>query len=167
MGRHRYSSSGQDPLDAGWWRAPTACHGGLVEQRLSFVTLAVHDLDATRAFYLDGLGWRVELDVPGDVLMIRVGEHVLLSLWVDSHFEAEVGTIVRGNGVAPLTLAHNVATREQVDQVLETARAAGATEVMPAQDRDWGGYTGYFADPDGYRWEIAWNPGPVGQLVLP
>jgi uncharacterized protein len=138
-----------------------------VEQRLSFVTLAVRDLDAARSFYLDGLGWQAELDVPGDVLMIRVGEHLLLSLWVDAHFEAEVGPIARASGVAPVTLAHNVATRQEVDEVLELARRAGASAVSPAQDREWGGYTGYLADPDGFRWEVAWNPGPVGRLVLP
>ncbi len=138
-----------------------------MEQRLSFVTLAVRDLDATRAFYLDGLGWQAEVDVPGEVLMIRVGEHVVLSLWVDTEFEAEVGPITRGAGVAPLTLAHNVASPEEVEEVLETARVAGATHVSPPQDRDWGGRTGYFADPDGFRWEVAWNPGPVGRLVLP
>lgn len=138
-----------------------------MEQRLSFVTLAVRDLEASRSFYLDGLGWRAEVDVPGEVLMFRVGEHVVLSLWVDTHFEAEVGPITRGAGVAPLTLAHNVASPEEVQEVLEVARVAGATHVSAAQDRDWGGRTGYFADPDGFRWEVAWNPGSVGRLVLP
>ncbi|MGY2704334.1 VOC family protein [Nocardioides sp. HB32] len=138
-----------------------------MDQRISFVTLAVRDLDATRAFYVDGLGWGASLDVPGDVLMIQVGEHVVLSLWQDTAFEAEVGTIVRGDGVAPLTLAHNVPTREDVDAALEAARAAGADPVHAAVDREWGGYTGYFGDPDGYRWEVAFNPGPIGQVVLP
>ncbi|MET1058031.1 MAG: VOC family protein [Nocardioides sp.] len=138
-----------------------------MDQRVSFITLAVADLDATRAFYLDGLGWAAELDVPGEVLMIKVGERLLLSLWAEAGFEAEVGPIRRGPGLAPLTLAHNVATRAEVDAVLATARAAGADPVVPGQERDWGGYTGYFADPDGFRWEIAWNPGPVGQAVLP
>ena len=138
-----------------------------MDQRVSFITLAVPDLEAGRAFYLDGLGWEAEMFVPGDVLMIQVGEHVLLSLWVEEAFEAEVGAIRRGPGLAPITLAHNVPTREEVDGVLDDARRAGATEVQEAQDREWGGYTGYFADPTGYRWEIAWNPGPVGQTVLP
>jgi uncharacterized protein len=138
-----------------------------VDPRLSFVTLAVRDLDASRAFYLDGLGWRAEVDVPGEVLMVRVGEQVVLSLWAETHFEAEVGQIFRGPGAAPVTLAHNVAARDDVDRVLETARAAGASTVHAAEERDWGGYTGYFADPDGFRWEVAWNPGPVGRLVLP
>lgn len=138
-----------------------------MDQRISFVTLAVRDLDATRAFYVDGLRWEPALFVPGEVLMIQVGEHVMLSLWDESAFEAEVGAIGRGRGVAPITIAHNVATREEVDAVLATARAAGADPVHGAVERDWGGYTGYFGDPDGYRWEVAFNPGPIGQVVLP
>ena len=138
-----------------------------MDQRISFVTLAVADLDATRRFYVDGLGWEPALDVPGEVLMIKAGEHLVLSLWSESGFEAEVGTIRRGEGVVPLTLAHNVRSREEVDEVLATARSAGADPVIDGVERDWGGYTGYFGDPDGYRWEIAYNPGPIGQVVLP
>jgi catechol 2,3-dioxygenase-like lactoylglutathione lyase family enzyme len=137
-----------------------------MDPRISFVTLAVRDLDATRAFYVGGLGWTPELDVAGEVVMVRVGEHLILSLWDEAHFEAEVGRIGRGDGVPPFTLAHNVASRDEVDAVLDDARSAGA-EVGEAAERDWGGYTGYFADPDGVRWEIAWNPGEVGRLVLP
>lgn len=143
---------------------------GIVEgmdQRISFVTLAVSDLDASRAFYLDGLGWTADLDVPGEVLMIKAGERLVLSLWAEQGFESEVGPIRRGEGLAPIALAHNVATREEVDAVLETARRAGADPVHPGQEREWGGYTGYFGDPDGFRWEIAFNPGPIGQSVLP
>jgi predicted lactoylglutathione lyase len=138
-----------------------------MDQRVSFVSLAVSDLDATRRFYVDGLGWIPELDVPDEVLMIKVGERLVLSLWVESGFEAEVGPIRRGEGLAPVTLAHNVATREQVDEVLAVARRAGADPVGEGQEREWGGYTGYFGDPDGFRWEVAWNPGPIGQVVLP
>jgi catechol 2,3-dioxygenase-like lactoylglutathione lyase family enzyme len=138
-----------------------------MDQRISFVTLAVADLDRTRAFYLDGLGWTAALDVPGEVLMIQAGQHLMLSLWDQAEFEAEVGPINRGSGVAPITLAHNVASEDEVDAILETARAAGADPVHAGVRRDWGGYTGYFADPDGYRWEIATNPGPIGQVVLP
>ena len=138
-----------------------------MDQRISFITLAVADLDHTRRFYVDGLGWNPELDVPGEVLMIPVGEHVVLSLWVDSQFENEVGPIVRGEGVAPITLAHNVATTTEVDAILSLARAIGADPVSDAVQRDWGGYTGYFGDPDGFRWEIAYNPGPIGMKVLP
>jgi uncharacterized protein len=137
-----------------------------MEPRISFVSLAVRDLNASRRFYVDRLGWSPELDVPGEVVMIRVGEHLILSLWDEAHFEAEVGTIGRGDGVPPFTLAHNVGTRDEVDAVLADARRAGA-EAGDAVSRDWGGYTGYFADPDEVRWEIAFNPGEIGQMVLP
>lgn len=138
-----------------------------MDQRISFITLAVADLDTTRRFYIDGLGWQADLDVPGEVLMIRAGQHLLLSLWVEPEFEAEVGEIRRGPGVVPVTIAHNVHTKAEVDEVLETARAAGADPVSEPFERDWGGYSGYFADPDGYRWEVAYNPGGIGAVVLP
>ena len=137
-----------------------------MQQRISFVTLAVADVAVIHRFYIEGLGWTAELYIPGEVLMIKAGEHLMLSLWAESGFEAEVGPIRRGVGNVPLTLAHNVRTEPEVDAILEEAAALGAL-VSPAQRRDWGGYTGYFADPDGFRWEIAVNPGPSGELVLP
>jgi catechol 2,3-dioxygenase-like lactoylglutathione lyase family enzyme len=138
-----------------------------MDQRISFVTLAVADLDASYAFYVGGLGWTPELYLPDEVLMIRTGEHLVLSLWAEAAFEAEVGPVRRGPGIVPITIAHNVRTEQEVDAVLALARDAGADPVAPAERRDWGGYTGYFADPDGFRWEIATNPGPIGQIVLP
>ena len=138
-----------------------------MDPRVSFITLAVADLVATRRFYVDGLGWQPAFEAEGDVLMFEVADKVVLSLWAEPGFEAEVGPIRRGSGVVPITLAHNLPTRDGVDAVLDDARSAGATEVSGAVEREWGGYTGYFADPDGYRWEIAWNPGPIGQVVLP
>jgi catechol 2,3-dioxygenase-like lactoylglutathione lyase family enzyme len=138
-----------------------------VDQRLSFVTLAVRDLDASRAFYVDGLGWEPTLDVPGEVLMIKVGPLVVLSLWDRRAFEEEVGAVAQDAGLSPVALAHNVAAREDVEAVLDVARAAGAEPVSDPFDRDWGGRSGYFADPDGFRWEVAWNPGAIGQEVLP
>ena len=142
------------------------CSLGNMEQRISFITLAVADLDRTRAFYLDGLGWTAELDVPGEVLMIRAGEHLVLSLWAESGFEGEVGPIRRGDGIVPITMAHNVRTPAEVDEILELARSIGADPVSAGAQRDWGGYTGYFADPDGFRWEIAVNDG-MAHLVIP
>src|SRR5690242_9884061 len=100
-----------------------------MDQRISFITLAVADLEASRRFYLDGLGWTAELYVPGDVLMIRAGEHLILSLWAEPAFEAEVGPVRRGDGVAPITIAHNVRTEEEVDAVLALAQSAGAEVV--------------------------------------
>ena len=138
-----------------------------MDQRISFITLAVADLARTHAFYVDGLGRTPELYVPNEVLMIRTGEHLVLSLWAESGFEAEVGPVRRGEGIVPITIAHNVRTTDEVDAVLDLARRAGADPVSAAEHRDWGGYTGYFGDPDGFRWEIATNPGPIGDLVLP
>ncbi|GAA0204981.1 MULTISPECIES: VOC family protein [unclassified Aeromicrobium] len=137
-----------------------------MDPRLSFVTLAVPDLDAVRRFYVDGLGWPVELEADDEVIMIRVADKVVLSLWSEAGFEAEVGPIRRGEGVAPITLAHNVGTPEEVDAVLAAAREAGAVHVAAGEHREWGGYSGYFADPAGFRWEVAHNPGPIGQAVL-
>ena len=115
---------------------------------------------------VDGLGWTPELDVPGEVLMIKAGEHLVLSLWAESGFEGEVGPIRRGEGLVPVTIAHNVCTPAEVDEILELARSIGADPVSAGERRDWGGYTGYFADPDGYRWEIAVNEG-MERLVIP
>jgi len=137
-----------------------------MEPRISLITLGVADLATTRRFYLDGIGWEPEVGVADEVVMIRVGERLLLSLWDLEAFAAEVGDVRRGPGVVPITLAHNVATAPEVDEVLATARRAGADSVGAAAWRDWGGYSGYFADPDGYRWEIAYNPGPIADLVL-
>ena len=136
-----------------------------MDQRLSLITLVVDDLSRTRAFYLDGLGWSAEVDVPGEVLMIRIGQRLLLSLWQRDHAEVEIGPVTRG-GTPPLTLAHNLATTAEVDTVLDQARAAGAHAEL-ASRREWGGYSGYFTDPDGFRWEIAVNPTPLGESLLP
>lgn len=138
-----------------------------MDQRISFVTLAVGDLHRSRGFYVDGLGWVPELDVPGEVLMFSVGERLVLSLWDRAAFEAELGMpVLAGDGVAPFTLAHNVPSPEDVRGVLALARRCGAPVWGPTA-REWGGFTGYFADPDGFRWEVAWNPGPVGRRVVP
>ena len=136
-----------------------------VEPRLNFVTLVVADLARARRFYLDGLGWTAALDVPHEVVMIHVGEKLVLSLWAESAARGEIGEVTRG-GTLPFTLAHNVGSPADVDAVLDTARAAGAG-VHGAVLRDWGGYSGYFTDPDGFRWEVAHNPHPIGGVTLP
>ena len=92
-------------------------------------------------FYVDGLGWEPALDVPGEVLMIKAGEHLVLSLWSESGFEAEVGTIRRGVGVVPMTLAHNVSSREEVDEVLPRSTLVGSSRIarhgpIPSAARD-------------------------------
>ena len=119
-----------------------------MEQRISFVTLAVRDVARSRSFYVDGLGWTPELDVPGEVLMFEAGERLVLSLWDRAAFEAEVGGhALEGSGVVPMTLSHNVASPAEVRDVLALATAAGAAVTGPVE-REWGGFTGYFADPD-------------------
>lgn len=136
-----------------------------MDARLNFVTLVVADLDRARRFYRDGLGWPAALDVPGEVVMIQVGEKLVLSLWAEHAARGEIGEVTRG-GTLPFTLAHNVGSAAEVDAALATARAAGAT-VHDAQRRDWGGYSGYFVDPDGFRWEVAFNPHPIGGVRFP
>jgi catechol 2,3-dioxygenase-like lactoylglutathione lyase family enzyme len=136
-----------------------------MEPRINFVTLVVSDLERARRFYLSGLGWTAALDAAGEVAMIHVGNKLVLSLWAESAARAEIGDVTRG-GTLPFTLAHNVASPAEVDAVLKTARAAGAT-VHDAEQRDWGGYSGYFTDPDGFRWEVAFNPHPIGDMTIP
>lgn len=137
-----------------------------MEPRLSFVTLVVRQLSVSRRFYVDGLGWPVEFEAPDEVVMVRVADKVVFSLWQEDQAVGELGEVDRGAGVMPFTLAQNLTTPQAVDDVLAQASAAGALLVSDAVQRDWGGYSGYFADPDGFRWEIAYNPGPIGQSVL-
>ena len=138
-----------------------------MEQRISLITLAVGDLAVSRRFYVDGLGWEAFIDVD-DVLMLRVGEHLLLSLWASDSFTAEVGPSTLGAGIAPITLALNVSSDGEVDAVLEELARAGGQIVELATRREWGGYSGYAADPDGYRWEIVnAGAGPLTALVAP
>ena len=135
-----------------------------MEQRISFITLAVKDVARSRKFYVDGLGWKPMFE-NDEVIMFPAGEHLMLSLWSIESFTAEIGT-APARGVAPITLAHNCATEKEVDNVRALATSIGA-DVSPAIRREWGGYSGYFSDPDGFRWEIAVNPGPTGDYVRP
>lgn len=132
---------------------------------MNFITLSVEDLAASRRFYVDGLGWRPVMDNEG-IVMLPLSPTLVLSLWAADGFEEEVGPIRRGDGIVGITLAHNLPTPEDVDRVLAEADAAGAVLTGPAQQRVWGGYSGYFADPDGYRWEVAYNPDPVGVELM-
>ncbi|KAA9084943.1 VOC family protein [Microbacterium radiodurans] len=137
-----------------------------MDARITFVTLAVRDLAATRRFYVDGLGWQPAFEAPGEVIFVRVGAAVMLSLWDRAAFEAEVGGTASERGIPPITLAHNLPDVAGVDAVMADAAAAGGEIVVPAAHRSWGGYSGYFADPDGFRWEIAYNPGPLGVELM-
>lgn len=130
-----------------------------MEPRLSLLTLGVRDVAAARRFYVDGLGWAPAFDVPGEVVFLQVGPGILLSLWSGAALAAEAGTDAVDGSRAPMTLAHNVGSPAEVDAVLAEAVTAGGTLVSAGQSRDWGGYSGCFADPDGFRWEVAHNPG--------
>lgn len=135
---------------------------GAVEQKLSVITLGVADVERARSFYVDGLGWEAVRVVPGEVVFIQVGHGVLLALWDRQAMAEEAGPVVdpQGAAAAPsVTLGHNVADAESVDRVLRQARAAGAPNSSFGAYRDWGGYSGYFSDVDGYRWEVVHNPG--------
>lgn len=135
-----------------------------MDQRVSFITLAVDDVARSRAFYVEGLGWKPIFENE-EVVMLPVGAHLILSLWSVAGFTEELGE-APALGLAPITLAHNVATEAEADAVLDLAAALGAS-TQPAVRREWGGYSGYFRDPDGFRWEIAVNPGASGAYVLP
>lgn len=128
-----------------------------MEQRLTLVTLGAQDLGRMRRFYEDGLGWRATDDSSDEVRFYDVGG-VRLGLWSRRLLAAEVGVDARGTGFRGFALAHNVADRATVDSVLAAAVQAGASAVRPAEARDWGGYSGYFADPEGFWWEVAHNP---------
>ena len=130
-----------------------------MEQRLSLVTLGVADLARSRRFYEDGLGWRASGAGNAEVAFYQLGA-IALALWGREELAADAGLPAPGSGggFGGIALAHNVRTREEVDVVLARAEAAGARLLKPGTDAVWGGYTGYFADPDGHLWEVAWNP---------
>ncbi|KRD41083.1 hypothetical protein ASE27_18405 [Oerskovia sp. Root918] len=137
-----------------------------MEPRVSLITLGVRDVARARAFYVDGLGWAPVNEVLGEVVFLQVGHGLLLSLWRRADLLEEAGPgIHEGHHgpepVTPVALAHNVGSPAEVDDVLASALAAGGSVVVHAQVRAWGGYSGYFADPDGFRWEVAHNPGLV------
>ncbi len=127
-----------------------------MEQRMSLVTLGVADLDRARRFYVEGLGWRPGFE-NGDVIFFQLAGTVL-ALWSRASLAKDARLSGPGSGFGGIALAQNVRQRADVDAVLAQAAAAGATILKPGQEAVWGGYTGYFADPDGHPWEIAWNP---------
>ena len=141
-----------------------------MEPRISLITLGVRDLAKSVRFYRDGLGWPLSSVEGQDVAFFRSGGAVL-SLYLRDLLADDANLPRESSGFGGITLAHNVRERADVDAVLAQAVAAGATLLKPAQDVFWGGYHGYFADPDGHPWEVAWNPGfPIGadgSLILP
>jgi catechol 2,3-dioxygenase-like lactoylglutathione lyase family enzyme len=128
-----------------------------MDQRLSIVALGVADLTRARRFYCDRLGWRESAAGNESICFIGAGG-VVLGLYGREALAEDAGVSAEGGGFAGFTLAHNVASEADVDRTLAEAVAAGATLVKPGQKVFWGGYSGYFADPDGHLWEVAHNP---------
>ena len=143
-----------------------------MEPRVSLITFGVSDLKKAVAFYRDGLGW-AKSDIGGDEVAFLKTGGVVIALFPRPSFAADAGIDVddvEHGGFSRISLAHNVAEEGQVDSVLKEAARAGATIVKKAQEIFFGRH-GFFADPDGYLWEVAWNPsfpmGADGSIELP
>lgn len=137
------------------WSVPGAYPRDM-EQRLSLVTLGVEDLERARDFYR-ALGWRESPAPADDVVFFQVGGMVV-GLWGRAQL-AEDSAVGDTGGWGGVTLAYNTRNREEVDHVIDEARAAGATIGREPAETFWGGYSGVFIDPDGHPWEVAHNPG--------
>lgn len=141
-----------------------------MEQRLSLITLGVEDIKKSREFYEHGLGWKVSSASNEHICFIQLGG-IALGLYLRSALAEDACLPDKKSEFSGITLAYNAKTRADVDAVLAKAQSVGAKILKPAQDVFWGGYSGYFADPDGYPWEVAWNPyfeiDKDGNLKLP
>src|SRR5579872_5165181 len=140
-------------------RVPTS----RVTPHLSVVTLGVSNLDRSRAFYCDGLGFRASTQSNESIVFID-GGGVLLSLYRRKLLAEDANLPSEGSGFGGFTLAYNVRSPAAVDAMLQVARKAGARILKAAHEAFWGGYSGYFADPDGHAWEVAHNP-PIGSFA--
>jgi catechol 2,3-dioxygenase-like lactoylglutathione lyase family enzyme len=128
-----------------------------MQPRISLITLGVSDLERAKRFYKEGLGLP-EHDAGSDSVAFFALNGTWLSLY-PRHLLAEDAKVPsQGSGFAGFSLAHNRPSKEEVEATMAEALAAGARLVKPAQDVFWGGYSGYFEDPDGFLWEVAWNP---------
>jgi uncharacterized protein len=129
-----------------------------LKPKISMITLGVRDLGASLAFYRDGLGFPTDNYVEGeDCIMFKL-EGTWLALYPRASLADDATVASSGSGFPGFALAHNVASKALVDETFTLAVAAGATPVKKPQDVFWGGYSSYFADPDGFLWEVAWNP---------
>jgi len=140
-----------------------------MDPKINVVTLGVRDLERATAFYRDGLGWPKVGDDEG-VSFFQLNGGTVLALWGYNDLAEDAGLPANGSGFCGISLAQNLAGKQEVDAALSMAQAAGGRILKPGHDMFWGGYTGYFADPEGYAWEIAWNPGwtlnPDGSVTL-
>jgi predicted lactoylglutathione lyase len=126
-----------------------------MDQRLSLITLGVGDLARARAFY-EGLGWRTNAGPGDDVVFFQAG-CMVVALWSRERLAEDSG-VEDGGGWGGITLAYNTRSPEEVDAVIEEARAAGGAITREPGETFWGGYSGMFSDPDGHAWEVAHNP---------
>jgi uncharacterized protein len=126
-----------------------------MEQRVSLITLGVRDIARARAFYED-LGWRSSAAPDAEVVFFQTGG-MILALWGRDELERD-SCVTDSGGWGGVTLAHNVASEQEVDDVLLEAQAAGASVPRKGAKTFWGGYSGLFIDPDGHPWEVAHNP---------
>lgn len=134
-----------------------------MQSRITVITLGVDDLETALRFYRDGLGLATEGVVGqafayGAVVFIDLQPGLRLALWPRSSIAQDTGLAVGPASATEMTLGHNVGSRAEVDAVMATALSAGATVVKAAHETFWGGYSGYFQDPDGHLWEVVWNP---------
>jgi len=128
-----------------------------MEQRISIVTLGVSDVLASTAFY-ERLGWKRSEESSNDQISFFQMGGIIFGLFGRDALAEDAQLPPGDPGFSGVTIAHNARTKEEVDALLDEAEQAGATILKPAQDVFWGGYSGYFADPDGHAWEVAWNP---------
>ena len=134
-----------------------------MKPRITLITLGVDDLERAVRFYRDGLGWPTQGIVGtefehGAVAFFELGHGLKLALWPRKSMAADSGVPVGPRSATEFTLASNMKSRDEVDTAMAQAQAAGAKIVKAAQDTFYGGYAGYFADPDGHLWEVAFNP---------
>jgi catechol 2,3-dioxygenase-like lactoylglutathione lyase family enzyme len=134
-----------------------------MKPRITLLTLGVDDLDSAVRFYRDGLGLRTEGIVGaefehGAVAFFDLQAGLKLALWPRASIAHDSGLRIAARSPTDFTIGHNVGSKAEVDAVMAQAGSAGATIVKPAHDTFWGGYAGYFQDPDGHVWEVAWNP---------
>ena len=134
-----------------------------MKPRITVLTLGVNDLDRSLTFYRDGMGLETkgitgqEFE-DGAVVFIDLESGLKLALWPRRSLAKDTGLPVGKPCATELSIGHNVMSKEEVDVVMEQAKRAGAVIVKEAQDTFWGGYAGYFQDPDQHLWEIVWNP---------
>ena len=134
-----------------------------MKPRITVLTIGVDDLDRAVAFYRDGLGLSTAGIVGreiehGAVAFFDLEGGLKLALWERASIAHDAGLPKSGRGATEFTIGHNVRSRDEVDAVMSEAAAAGATITKPAGETFWGGYAGYFQDPDGHLWEVVWNP---------